>query len=288
MQRNTHGLRSKLALAAAAVAVVALAGCSSTPVSGDVVASSNAVVSPPVITKAGTLEVCVNYGTPPNSFTNDAGEPRGAEVDLAIAVAKEMGLEVNFAQYDFGGLIPALQASQCDVIMSSLYIKAEREKVVDFVPYLSSGSGVAVSRENPKGITGYNETLCGVKLLAVVGATGADLAQEKSDECVAQGLEPIDISLSSVNGAGLQQVIAGQVDAFVDTAELAGYYQKLSNGDFTMVGEPFGVIDIGAATRKDNSELHDAIADAFTALAQSGRYAEILAEWGLEKHSILS
>ena len=127
-----------------------------------------------------------------------------------------------------------------------------------------------------------------MKLLAVVGATGADLAEEKSAECVEQGLEPIDISLSSDNGAGLQQVIAGQVDAYIDTAELAGYYQKLSDGDFQMVGEPFGVIAIGAATQKGNDDLHDAIDEAFTALAESGSYEEILAEWGLEEHSILS
>lgn len=289
MHKNFGTHRSRALVALAAISVATLTGCSGTSGDGTDTGSqstSSAVVAPPAIATEGVLEVCVNFGTPPNSFTNDAGEPQGAEVDLALAVGDELGLDVNFAALDFAGLIPALQAGQCDVIMSSLYIKPEREEVVDFVPYLTSGSGVAVSAANPKKITGYDETLCGVKLLGVVGATGADLAEEMSAKCVEQGLKPIDISLSSVNGAGLQQVIAGQVDAFIDTAELAGYYQKLSNGDFQLVGEPFGTINIGAATQKGNDDLHNAIDKAFEAIKASGAYEEILAEWGLEKHSI--
>lgn len=291
LHQESSARRSAQLIGVALAAVVALAGCSAaTPDdegTGDGASSASAVVSPPAIDKEGILEVCVNLGTPPNEFADESGEPVGAEIDLARAVAGELGLKAEFVQLTFGGLIPALQAKQCDVIMTSLYIKPEREEVVDFVPYLESGSAVAVSKENPANITGYNDSLCGTKVLATVGATGADLVKEMSDKCVADGNPAIEISLSDANSAGLQQVIAGQVDAYIDTAELVGYYQKLSNGDFQLVGEPFGTIKIGAATNKGNDELHNALNTAFETVISSGEYDDILAEWGLEKQTIV-
>ena len=48
---------------------------------------------------------------------------------------------INFVESAFAAVIPTLQAKQCDVIMAQLYIKPEREKVVDFVPYVVEDSG---------------------------------------------------------------------------------------------------------------------------------------------------
>lgn len=286
-QRRDIARKAAITVGFAAAVMVALAGCSA-PSTGGAGASDTPGTTSKVATQtAGVLSVCVNLGTPPNEFATASGEPQGTEIDLANALAKNMSLKAQFVQLSFSGLIPALQAKQCDVIMSSLYIKPEREKVVDFVPYLTSGSGVAVAKDNPKNITGYDDSLCGTKVLATVGATGADLAAEQSKTCEADGKKAIDISVSDANGAGLQQVVAGQVDAYIDTSELVGYYQKLSKGDFKLVGEPFGLIKIGAATLKGNDALHDAIAKAFDQLISSGAYEKTLVKWGLEKQTIV-
>lgn len=248
--------------------------------------ASSAVVQIPAIEQEGVLKVCVNLGSPPSSFATDTGEPQGTEIDLATAVADELGLEPQFVQLAFAGLIPALQAQQCDVIMTSLYIKPEREEVVDFVPYLRSGSTVIVATGNPKGITGYDDSLCGNKVSATVGATGEVLAQEMSDKCVADGKATISISLGEGAAEGLQQLIANQADAMINTQEVGGYYAKLSEGAIEVVGEVVGAIDIGAATNKGNNALHDAIEEAFTSLYASGSYDEILETWGVSSQTI--
>ncbi|GAB3062167.1 ABC transporter substrate-binding protein [Sediminivirga luteola] len=238
------------------------------------------------LVRDGALTICANLATPPNIFTDEAGEPQGAEVDIAEAMAENLGLEPDFREFNFSGLIPALQGGQCDVIISSLYIRPEREEIADFVPYLLSGSAVAVSEENPAGITGYDDTLCGVRALGITGATGAGLLEEKSEECEAEGKPGIDITLTDRAADGLQQVIAGQQDAMLDTAELAGYFEMQSEGAFQLVGEPFGEIEIGAATLKGVEGVHEALMGAFEETVESGRYAEILAEWGLEHQDI--
>lgn len=234
----------------------------------------------------GTLTVCANLETPPNIFAEEDGTPAGVEVEIAQDMADEMGLEIEFKEYNFSGLIPALQAKQCDTIISSLYIKPEREEIASFVPYLRSGSGVAVSKENPKGITGYDDTLCGVSAIGITGATGATLLEERSAECEAAGLDPIEITLTDKAADALQQVIAGQADAFMDTSELVGYYEKQSDGEFVAAGEAVGEIEIGAASLKENTALHEALQEAFDAVVEDGRYTEILQEWGFESLDI--
>ena len=224
--------------------------------------------------------------TPPNAYVEEDGSNVGAEVEIAAAVAEELGLEVQYAEYAFPGRMPALQARQCDTVMSSLYIKPEREEVVDFVPYLASGSAVAVSSDSPGNITGFNDSLCGKKLLAITGATAAAEAEELSKTCTESGKKAIDLTYTDQNPNALQQVIAGQVDAYTHTTDIIGYYEKLSDGDFKRTGDPFGFVQIGAATVKGNDELHDAIDMALKNIIESGKYAEILSEWGLEDQDI--
>jgi polar amino acid transport system substrate-binding protein len=47
-----------------------------------------------------------------------------------------------------------------------------------------------------------------------------------------------------------------------------------------MAGDPFGTIQIGAATLKGNTELHNAIAQALNELVSDGTYGKILDQWG--------
>lgn len=280
---------NKTALAAAIVGACALAisGCSSSSDDGSAAPTGPAKVAPPAILQAGTLKICApNDGTPPNVYHDETGELVGAEVDLGKALASEMGLKADFVQSAFAAVIPTLQAKQCDVIMAQLYIKPEREQVVDFVPYVYSGTGIAVSEEKPADITGMDDSLCGRKVMVAVGTTAESLSQEQSDKCTAAGKPAIDINRNNHADVSLQQVQNGQVDAYLDTAETLGYYATKTGAKIKMAGEPFGTIKIGAATTKGNKELHDAIATALATLESNGTYAKILDEWGMTDLSI--
>jgi polar amino acid transport system substrate-binding protein len=275
-------LSRPLALAAvSALSLTLIAGCGGSAQSSGAASGDGAEFLTP-----GTLTVCGSLTGPPNIFAEADGTAVGAEVDIAKAMVKQMGVKLDIKNYAFSGLIPALQARQCDVIMSSLYIKPEREKVVDFVPYLRSGSGVAVAAANPKGVTGLDDSLCGVNAVGITGATGAALLEEQSTTCTQAGKPAVKITLTDRPAEALQQVIAGQLDAFVDTAEIVNYYEKQSDGKFVPVGDQVGVIDIGAATLKDNAKLNGALQTAFDAVVADGTYPKILDTWGLQAQNI--
>ena len=275
-------------IGALAASALLLTGCSSGDANTEPASDAKeALVTKPTIIKDGTLTVCVGTATPPTAFIEEDGTNIGAEIDLAVALADELGLTTEYAEYAFPGRIPALQSKQCDVIMSSIYIKPEREEIVDFVPYMTTGSSVAVSEANPAKITGFDESLCGTKLLGITGATATLDAEALNEQCIADGKPAIDMTYTDQSTTAFQQVIAGQVDAYTTAADIIGYYEMQSDGEFHQVGEPFGVVELGAATLKDNSDLHDALAKAFDTVIESGQYDEILESWGLSAQSIL-
>jgi polar amino acid transport system substrate-binding protein len=279
-------LKKALFVAMAGAAVIGLAACSSTD-SSSPTPSGPAKVNPPAILQAGTLKICApNDGTPPNVYHDETGALVGSEVDLGKALAAQMGLKADFVQSAFAAVIPTLQAKQCDVIMAQLYIKPEREAVVDFVPYVYSGTGISVSKDKPAAITGMDDSLCGKKVMVAVGTTAEALSQEQSDKCTAAGKPAIDISRNSHSDVSLQQVQNGQVDAYIDTAESLGYYATKTGARIQLAGQPFGTIKIGAATLKGNTALHDAITAALTELENNGTYAKILDQWGQSDLSI--
>lgn len=276
---------ARAALVTLAVAALGLTACSTAAPETDTPTSASASVSPPTILKDGTLTVCTG-DSPPNIYYDENNELQGVEIDLAHALAEGLGLSPNFEEYSFSGLIPALQAKQCDVIMGSLYIKPEREEVANFVPYLYSGTGVGVSKDNPKNVTGFDESLCGLNVVAITGATGGNGAEELSKTCVDKGKQPLDITLVDEGTSAVQQVIAGQVNAFIDTSEIMGFYETESDGALTMVGEPSGKVRIGAATLKSNTELNTALDETFQTLIDDGDYLAILEDWGVASNDI--
>jgi len=273
------------AVLASAAALVS--GCSSPDSHESPAASGPPKVSPPAVQQAGTLKVCIdNDGAPPGVYHDESGALIGSEIDLAKNVAAQLNLKAQFVESSFAAMIPGLQAKQCDVIMASLYIKPEREAIVDFVPYLYSGTGIAVSKEHPAAITGMDDSLCGKKVMVIVGTTAESLAREQSTKCTAGGRSAVDVNLNSRPDVSIQQVQNGQMDALIDAAETLGYYATKTGAQIRMVGAPFGKIQIGAATLKGNTPLHDAVAQAITALENDGTYAKTLDKWGQADLSI--
>jgi polar amino acid transport system substrate-binding protein len=270
----------------ASIAALVLSGCSSSPESAPT-SSGPAKVAPPAILQAGTLKVCApNDGTPPSVYHDASGTLVGSEVDLANAIANKLGLQTQMVQSGFAAVIPTLQARQCDVIMATLYIKPEREQVVDFVPYLYSGTGIAVSKEHPAAVTGMDDSLCGKKVMVAIGTTAESLSQEQSEKCTAAGKQPVDINRNNQAAVSIQQVQNGQMDAYLDTAETIGYYATKTGAQIQLAGEPFGTIKVGAATLKGNTELHNAIQHALDELISDGTYDSILEQWGQADLSI--
>jgi polar amino acid transport system substrate-binding protein len=95
------------------------------------------------IMERGALIVGTTGQQPPMSATAKDGELIGLDVDIASALAKGLGVEIQFATMPFAELLPALEAGKIDMILSGMTITPARNKKIAFVgPYYVSGKGI--------------------------------------------------------------------------------------------------------------------------------------------------
>lgn len=111
-------------------------------------------------------------------------KPAGFDIELLNGLAKSMGREAVNIDTRFPNLIPGLQGGRFDITNSSMYITAERLKVIDMVPYLKSGEAI-LARKGSDYQPKTPEDFCGHKI-GSMGATSwlAQLQKLSADYCV--------------------------------------------------------------------------------------------------------
>ena len=73
----------------------------------------------------GKIVVGTATGYYPFEMADKNGQLVGYDIDVAKAIAKELGVTVEFQNYAFSGLIPALQAKKVDIVIAGMTDKRE-------------------------------------------------------------------------------------------------------------------------------------------------------------------
>jgi len=97
---------------------------------GDVYATS--VVTQDWAGNNGKLICITAPDSEPMSFKDSKGKVQGLEIDIALAVAKEMDYTVVFRTANFDNVIPSVMKGQADFAIASIDYTEERAKSVDF------------------------------------------------------------------------------------------------------------------------------------------------------------
>ena len=88
------------------------------------------------IAKRGTVRIGVLIGGPPMGMVDEKGNPTGYDYDVAVLVAKYLGVKAEFVPLTPPARIPALQTGKVDFLISTLNPTPERAKTVMFtMPY---------------------------------------------------------------------------------------------------------------------------------------------------------
>ena len=246
--------------------------------------AATAQTSLPKLTSAGKITFCSALTQPPFESLTADGKPEGIDVELGTELAKRLGLGAAWNNIPFAGLIPALQAGQCDAILSDLFVKEERMRVLDFVSYMYSQEVLMVK----SGTTGINSLadLSGKKAATVTGTTATQLLEAASKELTDAGKPAINIVMFPENTQALQQLQFGQVDGFGVAYEIAEFYMARTPGTFKQGGPAYFKILTGIGFRKDGTQLRDAMQHGFDDLRADGSYDKLLAKYHLEDDSL--
>jgi polar amino acid transport system substrate-binding protein len=225
----------------------------------------------------GVLNVGSDIAYAPFEFYQEGTEIEdGLDVDLGEAIAEELGVEVEFLNTGWDGIIPALQTEDFDVIMSAMTITPDRSEEIDFVAYISVGTGIVVPTGNPDNIQEL-EDLCGLTVAVQVGTIQVDMLNDQNDECD----EAISIVTFDTNPLAVEDLRTGGADANFSDFPVAAEDAAQSDGDLEVVEPQIDPEPYGVGMRKESSALNDVITDAVQAIRDSGKYDQILADWGL-------
>jgi polar amino acid transport system substrate-binding protein len=269
-------------LALPVLAVVALVAACTGGGSPSPSGGAAAITPPQRIANAGKLVFCSDISYPPEEFyAADGTTAQGSDVDIAKDIAKRFGVSVQIDNTAFGGIIPALKAEKCDLIISGMNSDEERKKEVDFVDYLKVGQGILVPAGNPQGIK-TAEDLSGKSVAVQLGTTNAQALEAVNETLTAAGKEPIDIQTYEADTDAFQQLTLGRVDAYtVDSVVMVYYVSLPENKDKFEIAATIEPIPIGIAVRKEDTELRDAVQNAIDAMYADGTLRQIVDTWGM-------
>ncbi len=251
--------------------------------------AASAITPPAAIAAAGKIVWCVDVSYPPEEFyAADGTTAQGSDVDIATEIGKRMGVGTQIDNTGFDGIIPALLAKKCDLIISGMNSTDERKKQVDFVDYLKVGQGLLVPAGNPKGIRTLDD-LSGKSVAVQLGTTNKDALDAKNKELQAAGKPTIDIQTFQADTDAFQQLALGRVDAYSGDSPVAAYYatKPENKGKFEVGGTPIDPLPIGIAVRKEDTDLKNAVQAAIDAMYADGTMKAIIDKWGMTDAVVL-
>ena len=121
----------------ASTETVSSEAASSEAVSTEEAASADAAALTTV--NAGKLTMSTNAAFPPYEMTTDTGDFEGIDIEVAGAIAKKLGLELQVDDMDFDAALLAAQNGKSDMVMAGVTVTDERLKVMDFSDTYAEG-----------------------------------------------------------------------------------------------------------------------------------------------------
>lgn len=102
----------------------------------------------------------------------------GVDIEIAKAVAEDLGVELEIRDMQFNGLFPSLNAGDIDMIIAGMVADEERMKAADFTePYFEQGQ-VLLIRKADKDKYKDIKDLSGKKIGTQLGSTQQEFATE--------------------------------------------------------------------------------------------------------------
>ena len=245
--------------------------------------AANAADLPDRIKKAGKLVAATQPNYPPIAFKDPASNTlTGFDIDLGEAIAKELGVKIEWQETAFAQMISSLQTSRVDIALAGMSDLPARREVVDFVDYMKTGPQFFTTT-NRAGEIKTIEDLCGKKVGASRSTNWPSQMEDLSKaSCVAKGKPAMQVIGTEGSVDARTQLKSGRLDAAVQGSETLPYFQKQEPNTLVLIGAPFSEQLSGIPVLKTETALRDAVKGALERLQQKGIYDQILAKYGLQ------
>lgn len=228
-----------------------------------------ALALPNLRAEAPPLRVGMDLSYPPFETIGADGEPSGVSVELARALAAELGRPLAIENMPFTGLIPSLQTGKIDLIISSMTATPERARAVAFSdPYLTTGLGALVPHDSAAAALADLDQP-GKTIVVRQGTTGEVFARANIKQARILALEK--------ENACVLEIIQGKADAFIYDQMSVFQNAKRNPGKARALLAPLQKEAWAIAMKRGDDDLLAAV-NAFLAKFRAGGGFDRLAE----------
>jgi len=252
--------------------VLALAGCSGQNPAGGSQGnntSANAESKDQLarIKEAGKITVAMEGTWAPWTYHDENDELVGFDVEVAQNIADKLGVEAEFIEGEWDGLLAGLEAGRYDIMVNGVDYTEERAEKYDFSdPYVYIKTAIIVRGDNTD-INSF-EDLNGKNTANTISSTYAELAE--SYGAVTTGVDDLNQTM--------ELLIQGRIDATLN-AEVTYYdYMKAhpdANLRIAALTEDANHVCIPLRKGEDSASLREAINQALEELRADGTLGEI-------------
>lgn len=258
-------MKKKWLFAATAVLALALAGCGSKDTNKSADNASNDAK------KVLVMGTAADYAPFEYIDAKVSDDIIGFDIDLAKAVTKKMGYQLQVKDMEFNSLIPALQAGKVDFVLAGMTPNKERDKVVDFSKSYYDTKEYMLTKKD-SGIKS-DADLAGKKVGVQTSSIQEDLGKSLAKKIKGMQLDSRDRIPELV-----QEVKLGRIDALITEDIVAENYLK-QNKDLSYYVIQNQEDQSKAAAFPEGSKLTAQFDKALDELTKEGTVAKLKAKW---------
>ena len=229
------------------------------------------------IQAAKSLRVCIW----PDYFGISYRDPKtqqlsGIDVDMAKALGRELGVNVEFVDSSFAKLIPDVLENRCDIAMFAIGITPARAEKLSFSPPHLTSDIYAIATRTNRRITSWDDIDSPGTIVAVARGTLHETVMKEM-------LRDAQLLILDTPFAREQEVQAGRADVFITDYP---YSQRfLAGNDWAKLIAPRGKYHLtpyAYATALGDDAWHARIARFVTDIKRDGRLLEAARRHKLE------
>ncbi|NSL56105.1 ABC transporter substrate-binding protein [Uliginosibacterium aquaticum] len=210
------------------------------------------------VKQSGTLIAASEGAYPPFNYFQGS-RLTGYEIDVMEAVAKKLGLKLEWRALAFDALIASIRQDRFDVAIASHGYTEERAKSVDFTtPHYCSGGQIVAKAGGPLKATELTGKTLGVQL----ATTYAEAAKKVS------GAKEVKTYPKDTDA--LQALLGGRVDAWITDRFVAKNALAKNSAEGIKGGDMVFVERVSMIHRKGNNELHEQLNKGLAAIKADG------------------
>lgn len=215
-----------------------------------------------------TLVMATNAEFPPYEYHDD-NKVVGIDVDIAQAIADELGMKLEVEDIAFDSIIPEITSGKADMGMAGITITDERKQSVDFSDtYAKASQKVIVKEDSP---IASPDDLAGKIVGVQLGTTG---------DIYVSDMESKGTTVERYNKGfeAVQALSQGKIDAVVIDGEPAKTFVSQTKG-LKILDQSFTDEEYAIAVKKGNTEMLDKINGALKTLKANGTLDQIVAKY---------